>query len=60
MDLVRSEAVTELALPDGTLVGRSDLHDDGEDENVWRGSAHFNNSAHTASVYLSYSVDNSL
>ena len=50
-DAVLDVSVAEMALPDDTIVKRSDLCNDG---GLGRGCAHFNNEDHTASVYLSY------
>ena len=50
-DAVMDVSVAEMALPDDTIVKRSDLCNDG---GLGRGCAHFNNEDHTASVYLSY------
>ena len=54
MDVVLDNSVAEVALPDGTIVQRSDNCDNGEQDLGQRGCAHFNNEDHTASVYLSY------
>merc|ERR1712165_249449 len=51
MDAVLDASIDEVALPDDTIVKRSDLCNDG---GLGRGCAHFNNEDHTASVYLSY------
>ena len=56
MDAVRDDGVAEVALPDETIVKRSDLCDNGDLGR--RGCAHFNNENHTASVYLSYGLLN--
>ena len=57
MDAVLNETLLEVALPDGTIVTRRNDTDDGEDEDIGRGCAHFNNANHTASVYLDYPLD---
>ena len=50
-DAVLDTSVAEVALPDDTIVKRSDICNDG---GLGRGCVHFNNENHTASVYLSY------
>ena len=56
MDAILNDTVNEVALPDGTILTRSEICDDGHDENG-NGCAHFNNNDHTASMYMSYSMD---
>ena len=57
MEAVLDEMLLDIALPDGTIVTRRNDTDDGEDKEVGRGYAHFNNANHTASVYLDYPLD---
>ena len=66
MSVILDDAVNEVALPDGTIVTRSEMCDDGHvDENgkstnSTNSCAHFNNPPnHTASVYMSYSGEDS-
>ena len=60
MSAILDNAVTEVALPDGTIVKRSALCDDGNDDvGNGYGCAHFNSDDHTASIYMSYSLDDS-
>ena len=56
-DAVLDDAVIEVALPDGTVVKRSGVCDDGQRGENRHGCAHFNNDDHTASIYMSYSLE---
>ena len=59
MDAILDDAVTEVSLPDGTIVTRSEICDDGHVDENGNGCAHFNNDDHTASIYMSYSLQES-
>ena len=59
MGAILDDATTEVALPDGTIVTRSEICDDGHVDENGKGCAHFNNDDHTASIYMSYSLDES-
>ena len=59
MGAILDYAVTEMALPDGTIVTRSDICDDGHVDENGNGCIHFNNDDHTASFYMSYSSEDS-
>ena len=59
MDVILDEAINKVALPDGTIVTRTDC-DDGRVEENGKGCAHFSNAPdHTASIYMSYSLEDS-
>ena len=55
MGAILDDTVTEVVLPDGTIVKRSEICDDGHVDENGNGCAHFNNDDHTASFYVSYS-----
>ena len=57
MEAILDTDITEVALPDGTIASRSAVCDAGDDTGY--GCAHFNNDDHTASIYMSYSLDES-
>lgn len=54
MKAVLDDNIKEVALPDGTVVKRSKKCDDGQPGENAHGCAHFNNDDHTASIYMSF------
>ena len=56
-DVILDDTVNQMALPDGTILTRSEICDDGHVDENGNGCAHFNNNDHTASMYMSYSMD---
>ena len=57
MDVILDGTANEVALPDGTILTRSAICDDGHVDEKGNGCAHFNNNDHTASMYMSYLMD---
>ena len=57
MDAILNDTVNEVALPDGTILTRSEICDDGHVDENGSGCAHFNNNDNTASMYMSYLMD---
>ena len=57
MEAVTDDNINEVVLPDGTLVKRSGHCNDGESVKTNHHCVHFNNDNHTASVYMSYSLE---
>ena len=58
MEAVTDRSINEVVLPDGTLVQRSGHCNDGESVKTNHHCVHFNNDNHTASVYMSYALEN--
>ena len=57
MEAVTDGSINEVVLPDGTLVQRSGHCNDGESVKTNHHCVHFNNDNHTASVYMSYALE---
>ena len=63
MSAILDTSITNITLPDRTIVERSPYCDDGKDmmdmmdDGDGYGCAHFNNRDHTASIYMSYSLE---
>ena len=57
MGVIVDDFITEVSLPDGSIVTRSEICDDGFVDEEGNGCAHFNNDNHTASIYLSFTLD---
>ena len=57
MGMIVDDFITEVSLPDGSIVTRSEICDDGFVDEEGNGCAHFNNDNHTASIYLSFTLD---
>ena len=55
MGLIVDDFITEVSLPDGSIVTRSEICDDGFVDEEGNGCAHFNNDNCTARIYLSFS-----